>query len=273
MCVTLTRNALALYHFHFINRFVVKLCLLLSLLSQTHTMAHSTPLYCGNSSMARSAPAPRGTPSTTPNLGQGRHVLQARGAAYSNPQILRATFQVDKFRLKVEDYDKIVQYSEIPENFALLHGAGKKTRVGGRCQSKSTVLKQMLGALQHHGPPFTLMTAPNLQKRYQRYEAKYKEARNLSTSTGAGLREEELELGITLEDKLNKVCPHFDRMHLLLGGRPNVNPRGTADFGIDDDKFITHGSDDEEDQSASPSLPATPTMILTGKTFNFFNLI
>ncbi|CAM6123930.1 unnamed protein product [Calypogeia fissa] len=94
-------------------------------------MAHSTPLYCGNSSMARSALAPCGTPSTAPNLGQGCHVLQAQGAAYSNPQILRATSQVDKFRLKVEDYDKIVQYLEIPENFALLHGAGKKTRVGG----------------------------------------------------------------------------------------------------------------------------------------------
>ncbi|CAM6128332.1 unnamed protein product [Calypogeia fissa] len=52
-------------------------------------------------------------------------------------------------------------------------------------------------------------------------------------------------------------------MHFLLGGRPNVNPRGTADFGIDDDEFITHGSDDEEDQSTSPSLPAPPIVILT----------
>ncbi|CAM6095152.1 unnamed protein product [Calypogeia fissa] len=107
------------------------------------------------------------------------------------------------------------------------------------------------------------MTAPNLQKRYQRYEAKYKEAKNLSTSTGAGLTEEELGLGISLEDKLNKVCPDFDQMHLLLGGRPNVNPIGTADFGIDDDEFITHDdTNDEEDQSASPSLPASSTMIL-----------
>ncbi|CAM6128331.1 unnamed protein product [Calypogeia fissa] len=129
-------------------------------------MAHSTPLYRGNSSIACSAPTPRGTPSTAPNLGQGCHVLQARGPAYCNPEILRATSQQDKFRLKVEDYDKILQYLEIPENFALLHGAGKKMRVGGRCQSKLTVFKQMLGALQQHGAPFTLMTAPNLQKRY-----------------------------------------------------------------------------------------------------------
>ncbi|CAM6100423.1 unnamed protein product [Calypogeia fissa] len=195
-------------------------------------MANSTPLYRSNSSMARSAPTPCGSLSTAGNLGIERHVLQPRGPTYSNPQILRATSQVDKFRLKVEDSDKIVQYLEIPENFALLHGAGKKTR---------------------------------------RYEAKYKEARNLSTSTGTGLTEEELELGITLEDKLNKICPHFDQMHLLLGGRPNVNPRGTADLGIDDDEFITHGSDDEEDQSTSPSLLATPTLILTalGKYLQF----
>ncbi|CAM6086294.1 unnamed protein product [Calypogeia fissa] len=238
-------------------------------------MAHSTPLHCGNSSMARSAPTPPGTPSTSGNRDIHRPVLQARGTAYSTPQMLRATSQVDKFRLKVEEYDKIVQYLEIPENFALLHGAGKKTRVGGRCQSKSTFFKQMLGALQQHGAPFTLMTTPNLQKRYQRYEAKYKEARNLSTSTGAGLTEEELDLGISLEDKLNKVCPHFDRMHLLLGGRPNVNPRGTAVLGIDDDEFITHDdSDDEEDptvpaySTTSPPLPTTPTVILTGNTFN-----
>ncbi|CAM6102103.1 unnamed protein product [Calypogeia fissa] len=196
-------------------------------------MAHSTPVHRGNSSMAHSAPTPRGTPSTSGNCGIHHPVLQARGLAYSTPsnsQMLRATSQVDKFQLKVEDYDKIVQYLEIPENFALLHSAGKKTR----------------------------------------YKREYKEARNLSTSTGAGLTEEELELGISLEDKLNKVCPHFDRMHLLLGGHPNVNPRGTADFGIDNDEFITHGdSDDEEDPTvpayftASPPLPATPTVILT----------
>ncbi|CAM6091251.1 unnamed protein product [Calypogeia fissa] len=97
-------------------------------------MAHSTPMHRGNSSVARSAPTPCGTPSTLGNRGIHRPVVQAQGRAYSTPsnsQMLWATSQVNKFQLKVEDYDKIVQYLEIPEHFALWHGARKKMRVGG----------------------------------------------------------------------------------------------------------------------------------------------
>lgn len=51
-------------------------------------------------------------------------------------------------------------------------------------------------------------------------------------STDAGVTEAELNVGITFEDKLEKLCPHFNRLHALYGERHTVNPPVVGSLGI-----------------------------------------
>ncbi|KAL3685339.1 hypothetical protein R1sor_003361 [Riccia sorocarpa] len=63
-----------------------------------------------------------------------------------------------------------------------------------------------------------------MKKRFERYVAMYKKAREFKDSTGRGLSEKELENGMTIEDKLEKLYPHFGRMHTIFGHRANIAP-------------------------------------------------
>jgi hypothetical protein len=46
---------------------------------------------------------------------------------------------------------------------------------------------------------------------------RYKDARGVKLDTGSGLTPEELTDEVLLEDKFNKIFPHFERMHALYG--------------------------------------------------------
>lgn len=217
-----------------------------------------------------------GTMSSTGTTGFIREGFVRRSAPASQanrPLLVTEEYRVqsEKFRLKDEDYEKIVCYLEIPENFAAVHGSGRRTKVGQKYQSKATVMKSMLAALIHHGFPKQI-TAPNLTKRFQRYKLRYKQAREVKTGTGAGLTEEEFAAGMTLEDKLNRLCPHFERMHALYGGRPNVSPPITGDVGVESEDFVMAEEESgeveilDEWENMSPNIPQqySPTIILDG---------
>ncbi|CAM6089951.1 unnamed protein product [Calypogeia fissa] len=68
---------------------------------------------------------------------------------------------------------------------------------------------------------FHVLSGVNLMKRVERYSDMYKRALNLKNSTSAG---EELQPGVTMESKVEKICPHSYRMDELFGERPNVFP-------------------------------------------------
>lgn len=171
--------------------------------------------------------------------------------------------RVEHFRLRECDYDKIVSYLEVTEHFNAVTGAGKKTTVGGKYQTKTTVFKGMLAALQHHGFPKEI-TAGNLIKRYQRYMKRYRDARDVKMDTGGGVTDKEMLAGVTLEEKLEHMCPHFNRMHALFGGRPNVDPPTTGDVGVDDVEIVMPvdtGDDDtemlDEQENVNPNCDDT----------------
>ncbi|KAG1711536.1 hypothetical protein DVH05_008788 [Phytophthora capsici] len=46
-----------------------------------------------------------------------------------------------------------------------------------------------------------------------------------------GLATQELNKGMTLEDDINEMCPHFTRMDKLFREKPNVQPAGTLELG------------------------------------------
>ncbi|CAM6099537.1 unnamed protein product [Calypogeia fissa] len=143
----------------------------------------------------------------------------------------------DQIRLRDEHYELMVSFLEIPEKFQAITGGGRCTKVGGKYQSKAVVMRQFHAALVHRGFPKDI-SPPNFNKRFQRYVARYKEAREFKTQSGGGMTEDELAVGMTLEEKLNKLCPHFERMHEIYGGRPNVRPDLEADVGVNAHDYI-----------------------------------
>lgn len=143
-----------------------------------------------------------------------------------------------KIRLTNEDYDKIVAYIEEPENFAALHGAGRKTRIGGgKCHTKATAFGIMAAQLSGRGG-FPQVTGDELRKRFDRYVNMFKKAKELQNSTGGGLSEVEISQGMTMEDKLNNKCPHFFRMNAIFGERANIVPPAEGSYGLPSDEEI-----------------------------------
>ncbi|CAM6089587.1 unnamed protein product [Calypogeia fissa] len=143
----------------------------------------------------------------------------------------------EKFRLKDEHYHMMVSYLEVPENFAAITGGWKKTKVGAKHQKRAVVMKQFHVAISEFGFPKDI-SIPNFTKRYQRYVARYKEAQLWRVQTGRGLTEEEIANGVTIDEKLNKLCPHFHRMDEIFGARPNVAPEIEADVGVNDADYV-----------------------------------
>ncbi|CAM6129118.1 unnamed protein product [Calypogeia fissa] len=162
----------------------------------------------------------------------------------------------DKIRLRDEHYELMVSYLEIPKNFQAIIGGDRCTKVGGKYQSKAVVMRQFHAALVHHSFPKDISPA-NFNKRFQRYVARYKEACEFKSLSGGGLSENELAVGMTLEEKLNKLCSHFERMHGIYGGRPNVRPDLEADFGVNAHDYIfPEESDDTDARCPGESFPA-----------------
>ncbi|KAL2612489.1 hypothetical protein R1flu_024181 [Riccia fluitans] len=107
-----------------------------------------------------------------------------------------------------EDYDAIVTYIENPEHYRDIMGAGKKTRIGGSTISKVRAFDIMASALSGVNG-FPQVTSEEMKKRSVRYEKVYKDIRRWKDSIGVGLIDAEIQKGLTMEEKLNKLCPHF----------------------------------------------------------------
>lgn len=56
----------------------------------------------------------------------------------------------------------------------------------------------------------------------------------MKQDSGGGLTKEENDSRMTIEDELEKLCPHFDQIHALLGERANINPRTLRVLGMVD---------------------------------------
>ncbi|KAL3685952.1 hypothetical protein R1sor_003974 [Riccia sorocarpa] len=126
-----------------------------------------------------------------------------------------------------------------------------KTFVGGKCMSKTKAFHIMASHLRNVAG-FPDVTGEEMKKRFERYVAMYKKARGFKDSTGQGLSEKELEKGMTIEDKLEKICPHFGRMHTILGQRANIAPPAEESAGLpsdaeDADMIISDSQAIEED--------------------------
>ncbi|KAL2632797.1 hypothetical protein R1flu_004276 [Riccia fluitans] len=124
----------------------------------------------------------------------------------------------------------IVGYLEDPDHLVDILGSGRKTKVSEKHPSKQTAFGVMAVHLASLG--FLVCTGAIMQKKFDRYLASFKEAREWSMSTGAGLTEEEVTRGMTIEDKLNHRCLFYHRMYVTFGHRANIVPPATAEDGL-----------------------------------------
>lgn len=139
----------------------------------------------------------------------------------------------------------------------MLHGSGNRTDPSARHTFKKTTYQIMLPQLHARGFPKFVSNGDNLGKRIVRYTAKYKEALTLKLSTGSGLTETKIRVGLTFEQKLEKICPHFYRLHALYGERPNVRPPALANVGVPEviPEFIETATTEEEDAAVDIDSP------------------
>ncbi|KAL2645259.1 hypothetical protein R1flu_012846 [Riccia fluitans] len=135
-----------------------------------------------------------------------------------------------RHKMNRKEYKMIMGYLKDPEHLAEILGSGRKTKISGKHPSKQTTFGVMAVHLASLG--FPVCTSAIMQKKFDKYLASFKKAREWSMSTGVGLTEEEVTRGMTIKDKLNKKCPFYHRMYAIFGHRANIVPPAIAEDGL-----------------------------------------
>lgn len=121
-------------------------------------------------------------------------------------------------------YEILVEWLEIPENLQLLIGRGKPGIGGQVLMKRQCSPRYMLVELHACGFLREINIVDNLGKWYNHYYKCYKEALAMKNDTRSRLTDTKLAARISFKEKLNKMCPHFEQMHIIYGNRANINP-------------------------------------------------
>ncbi|RKO94250.1 hypothetical protein BDK51DRAFT_38982 [Blyttiomyces helicus] len=152
-------------------------------------------------------------------------------------------------------------------------------------------LREVLRDLRHHKGQQKAtsgrleLTGEQMRDRLKHYAKRYQKTKTYATFTGAGLDEEDEEKGFKkLGEKLDGMCPWYEKMDALLGVRPNVTPlfhlESTNDLGApeegqegaasDADTEESEENDDEKERFAGRRLcvltASAPTTQLTSNS-------
>ncbi|KAL2622508.1 hypothetical protein R1flu_002713 [Riccia fluitans] len=163
----------------------------------------------------------------TPSGNGGSVMLQPSG---SKRRIEKNVSIGSRHRMNCKEYEMIMGYLEDPKHLAEILGSGRKTKVFGKHPSKQTAFGVMAVHLALLG--FPICTGAIMQKKFDRYLASFKKAREWSMSTRAGLTKEEVTRGMTIEDKLNQKCPFYHKMYAFFGHRADIVPPAIAEDGL-----------------------------------------
>ncbi|KAG1698675.1 hypothetical protein DVH05_014632 [Phytophthora capsici] len=141
-----------------------------------------------------------------------------------------------KIHLTRDDYRILVNWSEDESHFELIYGTRKKTSVDGLSNTtKLDGFKRMAEYLNLNTSTRGLhLSGDKMQQRWRTFiSSKFKPTLKKSiTETGLGLTKKELESGMSVEDKLEKLCPQFKRMKAIFGEKPNIQASSTVALGM-----------------------------------------
>ncbi|KAL2632040.1 hypothetical protein R1flu_016726 [Riccia fluitans] len=160
---------------------------------------------------------------------------------------IRAASRSSHHHMNRDEYELIIGYLEDPIQLAEILGSSRKTKIGARNPLKLTAFGVMVVHLM--SKEFPSCNGLNMQKKFNRYVASFRKAKEWSKSIGAGLIEEESERGMMIKVKLNKKCPFYFRMHVLFGHHANIEPPVLADGGLlanEGDELADGGLPDNE---------------------------
>ncbi|KAL3698601.1 hypothetical protein R1sor_012677 [Riccia sorocarpa] len=141
-----------------------------------------------------------------------------------------------RHRMTKHDFELMISYLEVPDNFNGITGGGRKTKVGGKNFTKTTAFGHMAVSLCAQG--FPTCNGSLMGKKYNRYLEMYKKARTFYLGTGAGLTDADVAARLTLEEKMNRQCHFFMGMHALYGNHANIDPPAVGDAGLPDDSMF-----------------------------------
>ncbi|KAG1711954.1 hypothetical protein DVH05_009194 [Phytophthora capsici] len=137
--------------------------------------------------------------------------------------------KASKTHLRVEDLHVIVGWLEHPPNFAKCFGKAGKTSIGKQ-SSKSEGFKEMAAALALSSNGKFRLKATQMRDRFATYKNRYIRTKEYESSTGAGVTAEDESNSIfTMKQKLEFMCPWYERMDALFGHKSNVTPLDAFD--------------------------------------------
>jgi hypothetical protein len=139
-----------------------------------------------------------------------------------------------KSRLTLNDYHILVTWIEVLKNREKIYGTDNKTKVGDKSRTTRTQgYLEMAAHLNENtvNPNLPTLDRHQLQTRWEWYVKKYYDAVRAQRSTGWGLNDVGAANGVTLEEKLDKLCPLFHRMDNVFGSRANNRPAATLALG------------------------------------------
>jgi len=134
--------------------------------------------------------------------------------------------QDTKTRLRREDYGIIVDWMENAENRHNVTGA--RGSPGGRPRLTKAAAYESLADLVKRSTTtrgLGSLDAGAMMQRCRTYKKKFDETYTKAHGTGFGLNLAEVEKGMTLEAKLDGMCPHCAILCRLFGANETAKPR------------------------------------------------
>ncbi|MBW0561706.1 hypothetical protein O181_101421 [Austropuccinia psidii MF-1] len=119
----------------------------------------------------------------------------------------------------IKDYKNVCNYLENEDNYNRLFGKTTKMNVGERLMTRKAAYKLFAGHLNSLNLGLAL-TGRHCEQRFSNYKKKNLATRMWAANTGAGLSEE--EMGMTIQKKLETMCPCYERMNQIFVSKPNV---------------------------------------------------
>ncbi|OWY94208.1 hypothetical protein PHMEG_00036132 [Phytophthora megakarya] len=104
-----------------------------------------------------------------------------------------------------EDIKVLVSWMEIPPNRESIYGSDKNTTIGGKPKEHAATVGEL--------------------------REKFRETQKLELGTGMGLTPSELERGISLPAKVEKLCPCYHRIKVVISDCSNIKPHSTLELG------------------------------------------
>ncbi|KAI9912945.1 hypothetical protein PsorP6_006417 [Peronosclerospora sorghi] len=153
---------------------------------------------------------------------------------------------VKKAHLQDTDLIFVVSWLEDKWNFESVYETSGQTKIGVPIKNKITGLRDLAADLSRQSKGRLNVDHKGIKGRIRTYRKNLEVELAAERSTGFGVTEEDRWKGIfTVEQKLNRICAHFERMKALFGESTAVQPL------LIDDSLAAQANSSDKDEEAT----------------------